>query len=55
MIYPKEAVMVVQVFDQLALKRREKGREEQLDTSDHLTNLYFKIFDQIFIPTVSKY
>ena len=47
-IYPKEAVMVLQVLDQLALERGEKGREEQLDTSNHLTHLYFKIVLRTF-------
>ena len=47
-IYPKEAVMVLLVLDQLALKGGEEGREEQLDASNHLTHLDFKVVLRTF-------
>jgi len=34
--------MVLLVFDQLTLERGEKGREEQLDASNHLTHLFLQ-------------
>ena len=38
-VYPKEAVMVLRILDQLTLERREERRKKQLDASNHLSNL----------------